>query len=200
MTENINSEALDKLFEIDGELYGAPSLVRMARIRASILHASSAWGSSDDGALIGALADEVERLRAVHSTVEAAQARINRTLQDHGRMLWRDDIQPHCPSFDLCSEYADNGLRCSPCAIKQSEAAGVEVLNFRKPYSPEEWRLNRRIAALEAELVAVRDALRSLIEQCWSCEKELTEEYYHTHYSGESEPLCKARAALGATE
>jgi hypothetical protein len=63
MTENINSEALDKLFEIDGELYGAPSLVRMARIRASILHASSAWGSSDDGALIGALADEVERLR-----------------------------------------------------------------------------------------------------------------------------------------
>jgi hypothetical protein len=62
MTENINSEALNKLFEIDGELYGAPSLARMARIRASILHASSAWGCSDDGALIGALADEVERL------------------------------------------------------------------------------------------------------------------------------------------
>jgi hypothetical protein len=62
MTENINSEALDKLFEIDGELWGSPSLVRMARIRASILHASSAWGSSDDGVLIGWLADEVERL------------------------------------------------------------------------------------------------------------------------------------------
>jgi hypothetical protein len=71
VSEKINSEALDKLFEIDGELYGVPSLVRMARIRASILHTSSAWGSSDDGALIGALADEVERLRAVHSTVEA---------------------------------------------------------------------------------------------------------------------------------
>lgn len=62
MTENINSEALDELFEIDGQLYGFSSLVRMARIRASILHASAAWGSSDDGALIGALADEVERL------------------------------------------------------------------------------------------------------------------------------------------
>jgi hypothetical protein len=35
----------------------------MARIRASILHASAAWGSDDDGVLIGALADEVERLR-----------------------------------------------------------------------------------------------------------------------------------------
>ena len=63
MTENINSEALDRLFEIDGQLYGAPSLVRMARIRASILHASAAWGSDDDGTLIGWLADEVERLR-----------------------------------------------------------------------------------------------------------------------------------------
>ena len=63
MSENINSEALDRLFEIDGELYGVPSLVRMARIRASILHASAAWGSDADGHLIGSLADEVERLR-----------------------------------------------------------------------------------------------------------------------------------------
>lgn len=66
MSENINSEALDRLFEIDGELYGTPSLIRMARIRASILHASSAWGISEDGALISALADEVERLRGDH--------------------------------------------------------------------------------------------------------------------------------------
>lgn len=63
MTDNINSEALNHLFEVDGQLYGAPSLVRMARIRASILHASAAWGSDADGALLGALADEVERLR-----------------------------------------------------------------------------------------------------------------------------------------
>lgn len=63
MSEKVNSEALDKLFEIDGELYGVPSLVRMARIRAGILHASAAWGSSEDGALIGALADRVEQLR-----------------------------------------------------------------------------------------------------------------------------------------
>ena len=63
MEENINSAALDKLFEVDGALYGTPSLVRMARLRASILHASAAWGSDADGHLIGALADEVERLR-----------------------------------------------------------------------------------------------------------------------------------------
>jgi hypothetical protein len=64
MTDNkTNSEALDNLFDIDGQIWGNLSLVRMARIRASILHASSAWGSDDDGALIGALADEVERLR-----------------------------------------------------------------------------------------------------------------------------------------
>ena len=70
MSENINSEALDRLFEIDGALYGVPSLIRMARIRANILHASSAWGSGDDGALISALADEVERLReALHDAI-----------------------------------------------------------------------------------------------------------------------------------
>lgn len=57
--ERINSEALDRLLELDGQFYDKPDLVRMARIRASILHASSAWGSSDDGALINALADEV---------------------------------------------------------------------------------------------------------------------------------------------
>lgn len=62
MSENINSEALDRLFEIDGQLYGAPSIIRMARIRASILHASAAWGSDADGVLIGQLADRVENL------------------------------------------------------------------------------------------------------------------------------------------
>jgi DNA-binding transcriptional regulator PaaX len=57
-----------------------------------------------------------------------------------------------------------------------------------------------RIEAQAAEIERLREALRDLIEQCWSCEKELTEEYYGTHYSGESLPLCNARAALGETE
>lgn len=65
MTENINSEALDRLLELDGQFYDKPDLVRMARIRADVLHASSAWGSSDDGTLLNWLADEVERLRDV---------------------------------------------------------------------------------------------------------------------------------------
>lgn len=62
MSENINSEALDRLLELDGQFYDKPDLVRMARIRADVLHASAAWGSSEDGALLNALADEVERL------------------------------------------------------------------------------------------------------------------------------------------
>lgn len=70
MTENINSEALDRLLELDGQFYDKPDLVRMARIRADVLHASAAWGSSEDGALINALADEVERLReALHDAI-----------------------------------------------------------------------------------------------------------------------------------
>lgn len=100
-----------------------------------------------------------DALEAAQARIAELEGRVNRTLQDHGRMLWRDDIEPHCPDFELCSEYADNGLRCSPCAIKQSEAAGVEVLNLGKPYSPEECRINREIATLRGELAAAREAL-----------------------------------------
>ena len=63
MSENINSEALDRLLELDGQFYDKPDLVRMARIRADVLHASAAWGSSEDGALVNALADRVEQVR-----------------------------------------------------------------------------------------------------------------------------------------
>ncbi len=125
--------------------------------------------------------DFIARLRelGIHSgdlaadRIEQLEARLNRTLQDHGRMLWRDDIEGHCPSFDLCSEYADNGLRCSPCATKQSEAAGVPVMNFGKPYSPEEWRMKRANEALTAErdrlaaeLAGAREALGKVIDAC----------------------------------
>lgn len=82
MSENINSEALDRLLELDGQFYDKPDLVRMARIRADVLHASAAWGSSEDGALINALADEVERL---HSALEAERLLLEKTkwaLQD----------------------------------------------------------------------------------------------------------------------
>jgi len=57
-------------------------------------------------------------------------------------------------------------------------------------------RLEARATAAEAREAKLREALKALIEQCWSVEKELTEAYYGTHYSGESLPLCNARAAL----
>lgn len=54
-----------------------------------------------------------------------------------------------------------------------------------------------RAEAAEARNKVLEEALRELIEQCHDSEKELTEEHYGTHYSGESLPLCNARAALG---
>ena len=56
-----------------------------------------------------------------------------------------------------------------------------------------------REQAAEARNKVLEEALRELIEQCHDSEKELTEEHYGTHYSGESLPLCNARQALGAT-
>jgi len=103
----------------------------------------------------------LSRIAALEADLAKARGHMNHTLQDHGRMLWRDDIEAHCPNFDLCSEYADNGLRCSPCAIKQSEAAGVEPLNLGKPYSPEEWRLKRQIDALEATICRLMNDLQA---------------------------------------
>jgi predicted nuclease with TOPRIM domain len=60
--------------------------------------------------------------------------------------------------------------------------------------------LTADIERKDAEIARLREVLGDLIEQCWSCEKELTEEYYGTHYSGESLPLCNARAALGGND
>jgi hypothetical protein len=83
--------------------------------------------------------------------IAALEARVNRTMQDHGRMLWRDDVEAHCPNPGLCFEKAGSTVRCSPCANRQADAAGVETLNAGRPYSPQECRMKREIAALEAE-------------------------------------------------
>ena len=60
-----------------------------------------------------------------------------------------------------------------------------------------------RIAALEAKLAEkdallreCGEALRALIQQCWECEKELTEELHRVDFCGESAPLCNARTTL----
>jgi hypothetical protein len=85
--------------------------------------------------------------------IAALEAKIARNMSDHGRMLWPDDREGICPTPDLCGEYET--VRCSPCAIKQAEAAGVEVLQPDHSYSPEVCRLNRVVAALEAEVEVI---------------------------------------------
>lgn len=94
---------------------------------------------------------------------EAAEAASkSRTLSDHGRMLWRDDVEGHCPSPELCFEYGPT-VRCSPCAIKQAEDAGVATLHPDRTYSPQECRLKRELAASkarEAALVEAGDLIR----------------------------------------
>ena len=97
----------------------------------------------------------------------AAKARIARTLSDHGRMLWRDDVEGYCPSPELCFEYSAT-VRCSPCAIKQATASGVETLRPDQSYLPEVCRLNRELAeakAREAELVKLLHKAHQLLER-----------------------------------
>lgn len=76
--------------------------------------------------------------------------RNKRTLTDHGRMLWRDDVEGHCDSPDLCFEHG-GPVRCSPCAIKQATAAGVTTLDPDRAYLPEVCRLRREIEQLRSE-------------------------------------------------
>ncbi len=67
------AEAMETLLAIDGELYGEPPLenlaqisnnrdvvIRVAKERAGILSASSAWGFSEDAAIMLALVKLVE--------------------------------------------------------------------------------------------------------------------------------------------
>lgn len=75
-------------------------------------------------------------------------ARVARTMTDHGRMLWQDDVTGICASPDMC--FGDGGRgRCSPCANKQAEACGVPS-DWSPSYSPEVCRLTRELTALRA--------------------------------------------------
>lgn len=92
---------------------------------------------------------DTERLRGL---VESNR----RTLTDHGRMLWRDDVEGICPTPDMCFEYGEH-VRCGPCAIKQATQAGVESEKTAS-YLPEVCRLRRRLAELEKALKPFADA------------------------------------------
>jgi len=83
--------------------------------------------------------------------------RVRRTLTDHGRMLWRDDVDGICPSPEICFDYGEH-VRCSPCAIKQARQAGVESDLATGTYLPEVARLRRQVKALEEALRPFADS------------------------------------------
>lgn len=77
------------------------------------------------------------------------RARIERTMTDPQRMIWRDDVEGICQSPDMCFEHGEH-VRCGSCAIKQSDACGIQT-DHSVPNLPEVYRLRRRIEALEAD-------------------------------------------------
>lgn len=83
---------------------------------------------------------------------------VKRAMTDHGRMLWRDDVEGICPSIEMCFQYGDT-VRCGPCAIKQAAAHGVET-SCEVSYLPEVCRLQRELATVNANLEAIRAAMR----------------------------------------
>ena len=79
---------------------------------------------------------------------------VERTMTDHQRMLWRDDVEGICPTPDMCFEYGDH-VRCGPCAIKQATARGVQT-DYSVPNLPAVYRLERRTTELETALAEAR--------------------------------------------
>lgn len=84
-------------------------------------------------------------------------------LKDHARLLWRDDVEGICETPDLCFEYG-TPVRCSPCAIKQSQAAGVEVYDSTHSHFPEVCRLNRALAQERQAHVETKALLEKALE------------------------------------
>lgn len=83
------------------------------------------------------------------------------TMQDHQRLLRRCDVEDICPSEDLCFDVSTT-VRCAPCAIKQSLRHGVEVAHGL-PFSPDQYRLQRKLKHAEAQLAELRDAMEQVV-------------------------------------
>ncbi|QZP07804.1 hypothetical protein [Caenibius sp. WL] len=88
---------------------------------------------------------------------EGLSERERRTMTDHQRMLWRDDVEGICPTPDSCFEYGVL-VRCGPCAIQQARQFGIE------PYQPaanlpEVNRLRRKLDAIR-EILITKEARR----------------------------------------
>lgn len=90
-------------------------------------------------------------------------AKIARMMSDHGRMLWQDDVEGHCPNPEICFEYGQT-VRCSPCAIKQANAAGVTPIEPENVYLPEVSRLNREISAKDQKISDLKKIIATIPE------------------------------------
>ena len=94
-------------------------------------------------------------------TQDELAAMNQKRLCDHGRLLFRDDVERHCANPDICFEYGGT-VRCSPCAIKQADAEGIETLDIERVYLPEVARLNRELAATKARGDRLAEALTNI--------------------------------------
>jgi len=89
------------------------------------------------------------------------------TMTDTQRLLRASDVEHICPNKELCFEYGDH-VRCAPCAIRQSEMHGVKP-NLSLPFSPEEYRLKRRVRSAETETGVLNEALGNIGEAYRRC-------------------------------
>lgn len=83
------------------------------------------------------------------------------TLEDHQRLLRSCDVEGICESRASCFEYSDR-VRCGPCAIQQSLNLGVQP-DYTLPFAPEQYRLQRKLKAADAEIAGLRGALAKVI-------------------------------------
>lgn len=119
-------------------------------------------------------AELIEKLERAEAELAAMK---QKRLCDHGRLLFRDDVERHCGNPDICFEYGGT-VRCSPCAIKQADAEGVETLDVERVYLPEVARLNRELAAMKARGDRLAEAGKNLLSACYEADgyEELPEQ------------------------
>lgn len=133
---------------IERELIGRVHLDEVHKAARARLLNDATGSSFDDHVLRVTLEAAAAIIRdTVRAEVAKRDAWIARAKTDHGRMLWRDDVEGICPSIDLCFEYGEH-VRCGPCAIKAAARDGVQVIDA-PTFLPEVARLKRELRDLQ---------------------------------------------------
>lgn len=83
------------------------------------------------------------------------------TLTDGARLLQRSDVEGICSHTEMCFHYSER-VRCGPCAVKQAQKYGI-TSDISDSFSPEQYRLRRRVQAAETEIGILKDALQSVV-------------------------------------